>query len=94
VLEDRTEEAGCAVPPPLIDAGGDEVIGAIVGWGNGVEHLLDSGCSLLFRSDAGWAGAGGELVFAPRIQIRLREFFTMLTTTRWENTKMSKDRTF
>jgi len=68
VLEDGTEEAGGAVPPPAVDAGGEEMVGAVVGGGDGVEHLLDvrGGRFLIGRADG--ASAGGEFVFGKGIQ--------------------------
>ena len=35
------KSAGGAVPPVAVDADGEEVVGAVVGGGDGVEHLLD-----------------------------------------------------
>ena len=69
MLEDGAEEAGGAVPPPVVDADGEEVVGAVVGGGDGVEHLLNvRGCGL-FGSDAGGAGSGGAFVFSEGIHI-------------------------
>src|ERR1700721_2660188 len=62
MLEDWLEKSCRAVPPPLVDAGGDKVIRTVVGGSNGVEHLLDGGGGVLFAGDAGWACAGGDLV--------------------------------
>ena len=63
VLEDGAEETGGAVPPPAIDAGGEEMVGAVVGGGDGVEHLLNVRGGGLFRGDAGGAGSSGAFVF-------------------------------
>ena len=63
VLEDGTEEAGGAVPPPAVDAGGEEMVGAVVGGGDGVEHLLNVSGGGLFGGDAGGTGSGGAFVF-------------------------------
>jgi hypothetical protein len=63
VLKDGTEEAGGAVPPPVVDAHGEEMVGAVVGGGDGVEHLLDVRGGGLLGGDAGGAGAGGAFVF-------------------------------
>jgi hypothetical protein len=43
----------------------------------------------LLGGDAGGTGSGGEFVLGRRNHVRLRELFGMLTTTRWENTRMS-----
>ena len=45
-----------------IDAGGEEVVGAVVGGGDGVEHLLDVRGGGLLGGDAGGAGSGGAFV--------------------------------
>jgi len=63
VLKDRTKEACGAGPPGPVDAGGEEMVGAVVGGGDGVEHPLDvGGCSGLI-SCANGAGSGGDLMF-------------------------------
>lgn len=91
-LEDGLEETGGARPPGAVDTGGEEVVGAVVGGSDGVEHLLNVRGGGLLGGDASGAGSGSLFVFGRRNQIRLRAFFAMLTTTRWENTKMSIDR--
>ena len=63
MLEDGTKELGGAVPPIAVDADGEEVVGAVVGGGDGVEHLLNVRCGGLLGGDAGRAGSGGALVF-------------------------------
>jgi hypothetical protein len=63
VLEEGTEEARGAVPPPAVDADGEEMVRAVVGGGDGVEHLLDVRGGGLFGGDAGGAGSGGAFVF-------------------------------
>ncbi len=63
MLEDWLEEAGGASPPGAVDAGGEEVVGAVVCGRDGVEHLLDVCCGVLLGGDAGGAGSGGAFVF-------------------------------
>jgi hypothetical protein len=63
MLEDGAEEAGGAAPHPMVETGGEDVIGAVVGRSNGVEHLLDVRCGGLLGGDAGRAGPGGAFVF-------------------------------
>ena len=42
---------------------GEEVVGAVVGGGDSVEHLLDGGRGGLLGGDAGGTGSGGAFVF-------------------------------
>jgi hypothetical protein len=88
-LKDRMEEARCAGPPPVVDASGDEVVGAVVGGGNGVEHLLDGDGGVLLGRDAGGTCSGREFVFGRWNQALLRELLAMLTATRWEKIKIN-----
>ncbi len=61
-LEDGTEGAGGAGPPVAVDAGGEGVVGAVVGGRDGVEHLLDVRCCGLLGGRAGGAGSGSAFV--------------------------------
>jgi len=63
MLEDRLKEAGGAGPPGTVDADGEEMIGAVVGGGDGVEHLLHICGRFPLGGDAGRSGSGGALVF-------------------------------
>ena len=63
VLQDGAEEFGSAGPPVAVDADGEEMVGAVVGGGDGVEHLLHGGGGGLLGGDAGGAGSGGAFVF-------------------------------
>jgi hypothetical protein len=72
MLEDGLEEAGGARPPSAIDASGEEMVGAVVGGSDGVEHLLDGGGSGLFGGDAGGAGSGGAFVFGEGVHLSCR----------------------
>ena len=63
MLEDGAEGAGGAGPHPAIEADGEDVVGAVVGGGDVVEHLLDVLRGRLFGGGAEWAGSGGEFVF-------------------------------
>jgi hypothetical protein len=82
ILKDRTEEARCAGPPGAVDADGEEMVSAVVGGGDGVEHLLDvRGCGALIGCANG-PRPGGELVFGWWNQALLRELLAMLTATR------------
>ena len=62
-LEDGAEGAGGAGPPVAVDAGGEGVVGDVVGGRDGVEHLLDVLRSGLFGGRAGGTGSGGDFVF-------------------------------
>ncbi len=62
VLEDWAEDAGGAAPHPAIEAGGEDVVSAVVGWGDRVEHLLDVRRGGLLGGGAFGAGPGGEFV--------------------------------
>jgi hypothetical protein len=57
-LEDGVEGAGGAVPPGAVEADGEDVVGAVVGGGDGGEHLLDvlGGCGGV--GDAVGTGSG------------------------------------
>ena len=54
--EDGAEGAGGAVPPAAVEAEGEEVVGAVVGGRDGVEHLLDVRCGGLLGGGAGGDG--------------------------------------
>jgi hypothetical protein len=62
-LEGRAEGAGGAGPHPAVEASGEDVVGEVIGWGDGIEHLLDVLCSGLLVGNADGAGSGGEFVF-------------------------------
>ena len=62
----RPEETGGAGPPPAVDADGEEMVGAVVGGGDGVEHLLDVRGGGALVGGAGGAGSGGEFMFGLR----------------------------
>ena len=62
MLEDRAEDAGGAVPHPTVEAGGEDVVGAVVGGGDGVEHLLNVRRGGLLSGCAFGAGPGGEFM--------------------------------
>ena len=48
------------------------VVGAVVGGGDGVEHLLDVRGGSLFGGDAGGAGSGGAFVFGFALRWSIR----------------------
>ena len=58
----RSEDAGGAAPHPAVEAGGEDVVGAVVGGGDRVEHLLDVRGGGLLGGGAGGACPGGEFV--------------------------------
>ena len=63
MLEDLAEGAGSAGPHVAIEADGEDVVGAVVGGSDVVEHLLDVLRGGLFGGGAEWAGSGGLFVF-------------------------------
>ena len=62
LLEDWAEDAGGAGPPGTVDADGEEMIRAVVGGGDGVEHLLHVCGGVLLGHDAGGTGSSGAFM--------------------------------
>jgi hypothetical protein len=62
VLEDRAEDAGGAAPHPAIEASREDVVGAVVGGCDGVEHLLNVRGGGLLSGGAFGPGPGGKFV--------------------------------
>ena len=68
-FEDGAEGARRATPPEAVDAGREEMVGAVVGGRDGREHLLDvlgggdfGGCTGGARSGGGLVGGLGHWV--------------------------------
>jgi len=66
-LERFAEGAGGAVPQPAVEAEGEDVVGAVVGRGDGVEHLANILGGGVLVGCAGGARSGGEFVLGCRI---------------------------
>jgi len=63
MLENGTEESAVRFHHERSMPAGEEVVGAVIGGGNGVEHLLNVRGGGLFSGDTGGAGSGGAFVF-------------------------------
>src|SRR6202789_4263288 len=91
MLEDGAKEACGASPPVAIDAGREEVVGAVVGGGDGVEHLLNvrGGCLLVCRADG--AGSGGAFVLGFLLRAHAVRFFVLTGAVVWLRMRVSMD---
>ena len=97
-LEDGAEGAGGAVPPAAVEADGEEVVGAVVGGGDGVEHLLDvaaAACSVVApagRAPVERSCSGGGLLPRSFAMLHTNVADTRLSKTDFEsNSRMLSD---